>query len=46
MIVEPSLPDKSKNMSQWYDDVISRAELIDNRYGVKGFVVYLSLIHI
>jgi len=40
MIVEPSLPDKSKNMSQWYDDVISRAELIDNRYGVKGFVVY------
>jgi prolyl-tRNA synthetase len=38
--IEPSLPDKTTNMSTWYDEVLSRAELIDIRYGVKGFVVY------
>ncbi len=39
-IVEPSLPNKEKDMSKWYDEVLSRAELIDIRYGVKGFIVY------
>lgn len=40
MSVEPSLPDKAVNMSRWYDEVLERAELIDIRYGVKGFIVY------
>ena len=37
---EPPLPDKEKDLSAWYDEVLKRAELIDVRYGVKGFVVY------
>ncbi len=40
MEVEPSLPEKTTNMSKWYDEVLARAELIDIRYGVKGFIVY------
>lgn len=40
MGVEPSLPDKHTKMGEWYDGVLERAELVDNRYGVKGFVVY------
>jgi prolyl-tRNA synthetase len=40
MEVEASLPDKYSNMSEWYTEILERAELIDNRYGVKGFVVY------
>lgn len=41
--VEPSLPNKYKNMSKWYDEVLSRAEIVDIRYGVKGFIVYRPL---
>ncbi len=38
--VEASLPDKEENMSGWFTEVLERAEIIDIRYGVKGFVVY------
>ncbi len=34
------LPNKVREFSKWYDEVLSKAELIDIRYGVKGFVVY------
>ncbi|MGC8556354.1 MAG: aminoacyl--tRNA ligase-related protein, partial [Conexivisphaera sp.] len=37
---EAPLPDKGKDLSSWYDEVLERAELIDIRYGVKGFIVY------
>jgi prolyl-tRNA synthetase len=37
---EAPLPDKTKEFSRWYDEVLVKAELIDIRYGVKGFVVY------
>ncbi len=37
---EPPLPDKERDLSAWYDEVLSRAELVDVRYGVKGFIVY------
>jgi len=31
---------KFKNFSEWFDDVLSRAEILDNRYPIKGFSVY------
>jgi len=37
---EAPLPDKGKDIGEWYDGVLERAELLDTRYGVKGFVVY------
>lgn len=37
---ETALPNKEKEFSKWYDEVLKRADLIDIRYGVKGFVVY------
>ena len=37
---EAALPDKEKEFGKWYDDVLKRAELVDVRYGVKGFIVY------
>jgi prolyl-tRNA synthetase len=37
---EAPLPDKEADLGAWYDEVLKRAELIDIRYGVKGFVVY------
>ncbi len=39
-IVEASLPNKSEKMSEWYSEVLDRAEIVDIRYGVKGFIVY------
>jgi len=38
--VEASLPDKEKNMSEWYTEILERGEVVDIRYGVKGFIVY------
>jgi len=38
--VEAALPDKYRNMSEWYTEILERAEVIDIRYGVKGFIVY------
>lgn len=37
---ERALPDKEKQFSEWYSEVLERAELVDIRYNVKGFVVY------
>lgn len=34
------LINKKENFSEWYDLVLERAELIDVRYNVKGFIVY------
>ncbi len=31
---------KSENFSEWYSDVIQKAELADLRYNVKGFIVF------
>ncbi|WXG41235.1 MAG: proline--tRNA ligase [Candidatus Freyarchaeum deiterrae] len=37
---ETPLPDKEQNFSEWYNEIVQRAELVDLRYGVKGFIVY------
>jgi len=37
---EKAFPDKEKNFSEWYSLVLEKAELVDIRYNVKGFVVY------
>ncbi|MEI7961478.1 MAG: proline--tRNA ligase [archaeon] len=34
------LPDKTKNPSEWYTQIIKDAELADIRYGVKGAIVF------
>lgn len=31
---------KSEDFSQWYTQVVQKAELADIRYNVKGFVVF------
>ncbi|MHA1699738.1 MAG: proline--tRNA ligase [Promethearchaeota archaeon] len=33
---------KKENFSEWYTELINKAELADIRYNVKGFVVYRS----
>jgi len=30
---------KEKNFSEWYTEILTRAEITDIRYGVKGFIV-------
>lgn len=37
---EAPLKKKNENFSEWFDDVLQRAELVDIRYNVKGFIVY------
>ncbi len=32
--------DKSTNFSEWFSEIVKRAELADLRYNVKGFVVF------
>lgn len=32
--------DKNKNFNDWYNEIIRLAQLVDMRYGVKGFIVY------
>ncbi|MFH1823357.1 MAG: proline--tRNA ligase [archaeon] len=32
--------DKEKDFSNWYSEIIEKAELVDLRYNVKGFVVF------
>jgi len=32
--------DKNKNFSEWYTDIVQKAELGDLRYNVKGFLVF------
>jgi prolyl-tRNA synthetase len=31
---------KEGNLSEWYDEVLQEAELVDIRYNVKGFIIY------
>lgn len=31
---------KAENFSQWYTDIVQKAELADIRYNVKGFLVF------
>ena len=31
---------KEENFSEWYTELVSKAELADLRYNVKGFIVY------
>jgi len=37
---ERKAADKAKDFGQWFDSMLEQAQLIDSRYGVKGFVVY------
>ena len=32
--------DKETNFSEWFSEIVKRAELADLRYNVKGFVVF------
>ena len=32
--------DKEKDFSKWFDSMLEQAQLVDSRYGIKGFVVY------
>jgi prolyl-tRNA synthetase len=34
--------DKEKNFSEWYSEIVQKAEIADIRYGVKGFIVVRS----
>ena len=34
---------KKENFSKWYLEVINKAGVMDTRYGVKGFQVYMPL---
>lgn len=34
--------DKEKNFSEWYSEIVSKAEIADIRYDVKGFIVVRS----
>lgn len=38
--VEESLTNKEENMGEWFTEVLEKAEIVDIRYGVKGFIVY------
>jgi len=31
---------KDENFSKWFDEILLNAEIVDNRYPIKGFVVY------
>ena len=31
---------KDKNFSEWYTEIIKKAELADLRYNIKGFLVF------
>lgn len=33
---------KFENFSEWFDEILFNAEIVDNRYPVKGFAVYKS----
>jgi prolyl-tRNA synthetase len=38
--LDSPLPCKNKNYSEWFDGVLQKAELVDVRYNLKGFIVY------
>ena len=31
--------EKNKNFSEWYTEILNKAEITDIRYGIKGFTV-------
>ncbi len=33
---------KFENFSSWFDDLILKARIVDNRFPVKGFLVYME----
>lgn len=33
---------KEENFSEWYSQLLEQAELADQRYGIRGFVVYMA----
>jgi prolyl-tRNA synthetase len=39
-MVQNKLPDYDKDPSEWFTEIIQRAELADMRYGVKGALVF------
>ena len=39
-MTEGKSSEKFKNFSEWYDKVLLEAEIVDDRYPVKGFSVY------
>lgn len=34
---------KSEDFGKWYLELLQKAEIVDTRYGVKGFQVYMPL---
>jgi len=38
----PTYDKKFQNFSQWFDEVLLKARIVDNRYPAKGFLVYLE----
>ena len=40
MVESHTLPDKTKQPSEWYTEIIKEAELADIRYGIKGCLVF------
>jgi len=34
---------KSEDFGKWYLEVLQKAEVVDTRYGIKGFLVYMPL---
>jgi len=40
MAEQQTLPDYNKQPSEWYTEIIQKAELADIRYGVKGCIVF------
>ena len=34
---------KAENFGEWYLQVLQKAEVLDTRYGIKGFLVYMPL---
>ena len=40
MVDKPrNLTPKSENFAQWYLEILQNAELVDDRYNIKGFVI-------
>jgi prolyl-tRNA synthetase len=43
MSEELGMKNKKSNFGEWYLEVLEKAEIVDMRYGVKGFTIYLPL---
>jgi len=42
MLMTVSASRKFENFSAWFDDLLIRAKIADNRFPVKGFIVYME----